>query len=223
MSTATAMPSKCGDSRETAYGQSYGLRRQTDYVGSSFTYSKDKNIEEDRDALFAEFTPLLRRLVRQYAGEDFELREDLRSEMYCRFSQLYDEWDPTRGIPRRPYLVRKLSAAAYTYARQNWRRDRRETSLELGEEYGDQGPSEDPTDSWDHSLALDQILEALPAGITRLPERQRKVLLWRYIDERPFEDIAKDLNIQVSTARSILRHSLNNLRKWIKDKDLAWE
>jgi RNA polymerase sigma factor (sigma-70 family) len=177
----------------------------------------------DRDMLFAEFAPLVRRLIRQYAGEDFEMRQDMRGEIYYRFSLLLDEWDPARGVPLRPYLVRKLSASAYTFARHHWRRDKRELSMEFGEEMGDQGPSDDPTDSWDHALALEKVLNLLPEGITQLPRRQRQLVVWRYYEQRSFEEIAERLDIRVATARSILRHGMNNLRRWIQREKLDWE
>jgi RNA polymerase sigma factor (sigma-70 family) len=177
---------------------------------------------EQRDALFLEFAPLVRRLLRQYANDDAEMREDMRGELYCRFSQLCQEYDASRGVPLRPYIIRKLTAAAYTFARQTWRRDRRELSYELGEEFGEQGPSIDPTASWNHALAMQQVLRALPDGITQLPTRQRRVVVARYYEQRSFEEIAESLDIRISTARSILRHGLNNLRKWIQREKLDW-
>jgi RNA polymerase sigma factor (sigma-70 family) len=178
---------------------------------------------EQRDALFLEFAPLMRRLLRQYASNDPEMREDLRGELYYRFTQLCNEFDRGRGVPLRPYLVRKLTAAAYTYARQTWRRDRRELSLEVGEEMGEQGPSIDPTASWDHALAMQRVLHVLPEGISQLPTRQRRLVVARYYEQRSFEEIAESLDIRVATARSILRHGLNNLRKWIQREKLDWD
>ena len=58
-----------------------------------------------------------------------------------------------------------------------------------------------------------QILQSLPHAIAQLPDRQRKVVCWRYYDELPFEEIAGILDIEAATARSLLRHGLNNLRK----------
>src|SRR5437764_237732 len=58
----------------------------------------------DCDSLFAEFQPLVQRLIRQY-GDEPELREDLIGEIYCRFCALVHAYDPSRGIPLRPYLV----------------------------------------------------------------------------------------------------------------------
>ncbi|HEU4754896.1 MAG TPA: sigma-70 family RNA polymerase sigma factor, partial [Armatimonadota bacterium] len=61
-------------------------------------------------------------------------------------------------------------------------------------------------------LSLEEVLRELPAAIARLPLRQRQVVIWRYYEGRSFEDIAEVLEIRPATARSILRHGLNNLR-----------
>src|SRR5690242_4817093 len=47
----------------------------------------------DREALFAEFQPLVSRLIRQYA-QNADQREDLRGEIYCRFCELLAAYDP---------------------------------------------------------------------------------------------------------------------------------
>ncbi len=83
----------------------------------------------NRDALFTEFTPLIRRLIRRYAN-DAETRHDLYGETYCRFSALLDAFDPALGVPLRPYLARQLHAAVYTLARRTWRCRDREVSLQ---------------------------------------------------------------------------------------------
>ena len=165
-----------------------------------------------RDELFAEFQPLVRRLVRQY-GNSAEARSDLAGEIYYRFCSLLDAYDPSRGVPFRPYMVRQLTAAIYTHARTGWRRQKREISLELNADLCDSAFSQDPSRDWDDKLDTEQILQFLPEAICRLPKRQRQVVIWRYYDERSFEDIAEVLAIEVSTARSLLRHGLNNVRR----------
>src|SRR5262245_39584833 len=74
-----------------------------------------------REELFGELQPLVRRLIQRF-GEDPEMRRDLEGEIYYRFCMLLDAYDPARGVPLRPYLIRQLSASVYTYARQGWRR-----------------------------------------------------------------------------------------------------
>src|ERR1051325_606153 len=55
-----------------------------------------------REELFAELKPLVRRLIQRF-GEDPEMRRDLEGEIYYRFCVLLDAYDPSRGVPLRPY------------------------------------------------------------------------------------------------------------------------
>jgi len=169
----------------------------------------------DCDDLYQDFQPLVGRLMRQYGGTR-ELREDLRGEIYCRFRALVNNYDSGRGVPLRPYLVRQLPAAVYTYVRQQWRRQNHEISLEgRSERDPDDLPSGDPTPDWLADLALERVRNSLPAAISGLPPRQRRVVIWRYYEDRSYEEIAERLGVQVSTARSLLRHGLNGLRRSI--------
>ena len=168
----------------------------------------------DRISLFAELQPLVRKLMRQYGG-DPDFREELPGEIFCQFVRLIEAYEVERGVPLRPYLVRGLTMAVYTIARARWRRRRRE--IALCAEVDALGFVPNPTPQWDHSLWQTEVLAALPSLIHDLPARQRSVLIWRYYDERSFEEIAARLQIQPATARSLLRHGLNNLRRKIAD------
>lgn len=179
-------------------------------------------VEIDREQLFREFRPLVRRLIRQYSS-DAESREDLEGEIYCRFCALVDAFDPNRGIPLRAYLVRTLSGSVYTFSRSQWRREQREVSLEGSLQEDDPVVSQDPTAQWDFELMSRDVLKALPDAIATLPERQRRVLIWRYYDSRSFEEIATELGVQTATARSLLRHALTNLRQRIAQQRLLWD
>jgi RNA polymerase sigma factor (sigma-70 family) len=165
-----------------------------------------------RDALYKEFRPLVCRLLRQY-GSESELRQDLEGEIYTQFCRLYAAYDPLRGVPLRPYLVRQLTAATYTYVRCYWRRQRRELSLEY---WAGNLHSDDPSAQWDDRLLMQHLRATLPEALANIPARQRKVIIWRYYEERSYEEIAHTLGIQVATARSLLRHGLNNLRRYME-------
>ncbi len=169
----------------------------------------------DGERLFEEFAPLVRRLIRQYGADDAEMRQDLPGEVYWRFRALLTAYDPSRGIPLRPYLVRQLSLSVHTYARRQWRSRRRE--VRLGEGEGALRPPvlADPSGEWDERMVRAQVRGVLPAAIERLPCRQRQVVLWRYYEGRSFEEIAGLLSVQPATARSLLRHGLNHLREWV--------
>ncbi len=166
----------------------------------------------DRDALFAEFAPLVQRLVRRY-GKTAELRRDLPGEIYYRFCGLLDAFDPDRGIPLRPYLVRQLTAATYTYARQHWRTACREFAFQDAELEVGFGWEEDPTSTWVDALTRQSVASRLPEALASLPLRQRQVVIWRYYEERSFEEIAEILGVKSASVRSLLRHGLAKLRQ----------
>src|SRR5579862_920535 len=170
----------------------------------------------DREALFAEFAPLVNRLIRQY-GRTFDMRMDLVGEFYCLFHTLLDRYDPERGIPLRPYLVRQMSATAFTMARKQWRLASREAPTCEALDLHDAAIRArlidlDPTPLWDAAMVQSQLAGMLPALIQELPCRQRQVLIMRYYEDRPFEEIARLLEIETSSVRSLLRHALNKVR-----------
>jgi len=166
----------------------------------------------ERDALFQDLQPLVCWLLSWYGREYPELKEELPGEIYYRFSTLYAAYDPSRGIPLRPYLVRMLKASLYTYARRHRTHRRRELSLEGAETFPVSCLAVHPAEEWDRSLEVDAILEALPAALKQLSPRQQLVLRRRHGEDRSFEEIAAELQVRPATARSLLRHGLNRLR-----------
>jgi len=178
-----------------------------------------------REALYAEFEPLVGRLVRRYSdGRDF--KQDLEAEIYYHFCRLLDAYDPARGIPLRPYLVRNLAAAAYTCGRKYWRWQSRETSLtagmiEAGYDHAWTVGHEDPSAAWDHRLVLEDLCDELRDAVRLLPPRQRQALVMRYYRSCSFEEIARVLAVRPATVRSLVRHAINNLRKQMGDRAAA--
>lgn len=176
----------------------------------------------ERYALFVEFQPLVQRLIRQY-GDDAELREDLVGEIYFRFCAILDAYDPSRGIPLRPYIVHQLGYSVYSYARQNWRRHRREISLEIDSIAKTLPSVDDISTRWDDALMMQKVQENLPGAMSQLSARQRQVLVWRYFEARSFEEIADRLNVQLATARSTLRHALKNMKRKLIEDNCVYE
>jgi len=168
----------------------------------------------DRDHLYEEFAPLIRSLTRRFAT-DTDLREELTGEIYFRFFALLEAYDPTRGIPIRPYLVRQLTASVYTYARHHWRLKKRE--IELDALVFERASASDPTPEWDDAIIIDQVSHKLPSAIGKLPGRQSQVLVWRYYHDRSYDEIADEMGIESSTARSLARHAINHLRGYLRD------
>jgi len=176
----------------------------------------------DRFTLFAEFQPLVQRLIRQY-GDEPELREDLVGEIYCRFCSVLDAYDPSRGIPLRPYLVHQLANSVYSFVRRQWRRHRREISVEIDTIMRGISCPEVVFAQWDDNLALQVVQDGLPSAISQLSLRQRQVVIWRYYDQKSFEEIADRLGVCLATARSTLRHALKNMRRNLVAENLSYD
>lgn len=208
--------------------QTYG---RTSVLATATTVAQEKNpvtkesptrLSQSRDILYAELQPLVRRLIRQY-GDDAESRADLAGEIYCRFCTILESFDESRGVPLRPYLIRQLTTSVYSYSRRQWRTRKREIGLDADAIAALDKRRPDPSKDWDHDISTDEIAKCLPEAINNLPQRQRQVVLWRYFDSHSFEEIAEVLEVKVATARSLLRHGLNNLRRWAANSSLDYE
>lgn len=170
--------------------------------------------DPEREALFAKLQPLVRRLLARYAAH-LDAREDLERDIYERFCTLYGAYDPNRGIPLMGYMVRMLPQVVHTHMRSRWRRERREVPLEAVTETRpaySREPTEDPTADWHEALDLQRFAEKLPAVLSRVPRRQRCVVIWRFYEGMSFEEIAERLEVKPATVRSLLRHGLANMR-----------
>ncbi len=70
-------------------------------------------------------------------------------------------------------------------------------------------------------LVSEQIETDLRKLIGKLPEEQRDVVMMRYYGELSFKEIAENTNVSINTALGRMRYALINLRKMIKEYDLA--
>src|SRR5438128_8333097 len=114
-----------------------------------------------RDALYRELKPVVARLIRNY-GDTPEMRQDLSGELYYRFCAILENYDPARGIPLRPYLVRNLTTSAYSFARRHWHRRAREVSFE--QDIGSIEPVSgriDPTEKWLEDMETSEVFHQL--------------------------------------------------------------
>lgn len=170
----------------------------------------------ERAALYRELEPLVRRLVRQY-GDDPHLRQDLEGEIFCRFCRLLEQFDSSRGIPLKAYLVSALPPAVYSYVRAQWRHQQRERCLDRTIEPFEAEHAADPTHQWIEQLEREALLRLLPSAIARLPLRQRQVVIWRYYEGLSFEGIAARVGLQPVSIRSNLRHAIQNLRRLLDE------
>jgi len=165
----------------------------------------------EREKLFAELAPLVKRLVHQY-GDTPRLRRDLPAAIYEHFRTLLDAFDPQQGIPLRPYLVRHLTSFTFTYAQCYWQITSYWALLE-GSRLNSGFAGDDVPFLIGPFGRAQQMAMRLPEAIERLPHQQRQVVTWRYYEEYGIEEIAKVLEIEPDTARSLLQLGLTNLQQ----------
>lgn len=71
-------------------------------------------------------------------------------------------------------------------------------------------------------VALDTKTK-LRAFIEELPENQKEVIMMRHYQEMSFQDIAESTNVSINTALGRMRYALINLRKKMKQHNIAYD
>lgn len=75
--------------------------------------------------------------------------------------------------------------------------------------------------SVEDQIVSDQIAADLRKLIEQLPDEQREVVKMRYYANMSFKEIAESTDVGINTALGRMRYALINLRKMIKEYDLA--
>ncbi len=70
-------------------------------------------------------------------------------------------------------------------------------------------------------IVADQSANEVRALIELLPDEQREVVMLRYYSELSFKEIAEQTGVSINTALGRMRYALINLRRMIKEKNLA--
>jgi RNA polymerase sigma-70 factor (sigma-E family) len=164
-------------------------------------------VRDASEAGFTEFvqarsTALLRTAV-LLAGGDRGHAEDLVQGV---LERMYVRWDRIDGPPE-VYARRALTHAAVN----RWRTRRRRPELPLLTE---DAAGRDP------AAAVD-LRDALVRALLTLPPRQRAVLVLRYLDDLPEEEVARALGCSVGTVKSQTSRGLARLRDRSGHLDLS--
>jgi RNA polymerase sigma-70 factor (sigma-E family) len=153
------------------------------------------------DAGFTDFvrdrsTALLRTAV-LLAGGDRGNAEDLLQGV---LERMYVRWDRIDGAPE-AYARRALTHAAVN----RWRTRRRRPELPLLDaDPGGAAPGDRPAEV--------DLRDALIRELLTLPPRQRAVLVLRYLDDLPDDEVAEALGCSVGTVKSQASRALSKLR-----------
>jgi len=72
-------------------------------------------------------------------------------------------------------------------------------------------------------LALRQLRARLKEALSELPERQRNVLVWHYLEQRPFEEIGAQLKVSRGRVSQLHKEALEALRqRWRGGNAVDW-
>jgi RNA polymerase sigma factor (sigma-70 family) len=170
---------------------------------------------ESTEALFHELQPLILSLIKRY-GTDHDQRQDLVGEIYCRFHLLIDAYDASRGVPLKAYLIHSLPRGVHTWARSQWRRERRERLLIDDEAERLGGVAEDPATLIMEAFRKEERREIVNGALTRLSDRQREAVAARYQAERSYDDISRSMGVEQVTVRSLVRHGISSMQRHIE-------
>ncbi len=70
----------------------------------------------------------------------------------------------------------------------------------------------------DTSLEKEWVKKELWDAISRLPKKQRTVVMMRIAQELPYKDISKITGMSVGTAKVNYHHALTSLKEWLSDE-----
>ena len=93
------------------------------------------------------------------------------------------------------------------------------TNYDANQQILDLTPASDlPEDFFDDQEAL---YHQISLCVEDLPEAQREVLKMRIYEDIPFKEIAERTEVSISTALGRMRYALINLRKMVRERNIA--
>ncbi len=85
------------------------------------------------------------------------------------------------------------------------------SSLNWREALSDQGPTPSK------NVMREEAVDSLEAALSRLPDDYRLIIVYRYREERSFEDIAQRMNRSPNAARKLWSRAIERLQKELND------
>lgn len=163
------------------------------------------------EQLYEDYYQPLLKYLRGKTG-NLQDAEDLTAETFLYCYRNYDSYDPEKSKPSTwLYLVANSRL-------KNHYRDRKETvEFETLENL-----LEAEETDMDRAVALEQLRLALAKKLELLPERQQKVVVMRFFQEKEFYEIAETLGTSVGNVRVMLSRALDRLGKEMSEFKEDW-
>ena len=154
------------------------------------------------ESVYEDYYQAIVRYLAKHTG-NLQDAEDLAAETFLYCYQNYDHYDPEKSaVTTWLYLVAGSRL-------KNHYRDRKE-HVELSEL--EEHLFVEETDM-ERAAYLEELRRMLAAKLQRLPERQQKVIVMRFFQEKEFDEIAATIGTSPGNVRVILSRALDKLEK----------
>lgn len=150
--------------------------------------------------------------------KDHELAEDLFQETFIKAVRVIDEGRYVHSGKFLSWVLR----IAHNQVIDHFRRQKQDRELNEAEAgYDLFGSLRLAEPNAEDRIEQGQVEEQLRTLIELLPEEQREVVRLRYYSDLSFKEIAEQTNVSINTALGRMRYALINLRRMIKERNLA--
>lgn len=161
------------------------------------------------------------RRVRDYLRmmvKDDDVADDIAQETFIKVIKVIDEG---RYVDNGKFLSWVLRIA-HNRALDYFRAQKSNNSVsESSAGYNVLGTLRYAENSIEDNIISEQTDQSIRDLVELLPEEQREVVMLRYYSDLSFKDIAEQTGVSINTALGRMRYALINLRKMIKEKNLA--
>ena len=161
------------------------------------------------------------RRVRDYLRmmvKDDDVADDIAQETFIKVIKVIDEG---RYVDNGKFLSWVLRIA-HNRALDYFRAQKSNNSVsESSAGYNVLGTLRYAENSIEDNIISDQTDQSIRDLVELLPEEQREVVMLRYYSDLSFKDIAEQTGVSINTALGRMRYALINLRKMIKENNLA--
>ena len=135
--------------------------------------------------------------------------EDMVQEVFLKIWQTHDKLDPEGNL--NAYIFKIAQNHAVDQLRKRINEILYFTDNYTGGEGDNRIP--DPIDQ----LMNKELGLALTEAINHLPPQQQKIFIYHHIEDLPHEEIARILNLSISTVQNHMRKAFSNIRFYLSD------
>lgn len=159
----------------------------------------------------------VRDYIRMMVG-DSDLAADIAQETFIKAVSVIDEGRYTDKGKFLSWVLRIAHNKALDY----FRSQKNNSSIsESSAGYNVLGTIKYADKSIEDSMISEQVDADIRALVEQLPDEQREVVMLRYYSDLSFKEIADQTGVSINTALGRMRYALINLRKMIKERNLA--